>query len=126
MLQNICVTNDHRYFPFVIIIFRFVPHSRLITGSVTILIGRMPLVEQLLLFLEFNPGVRLAQSLVLCLVFCLHFFLSIIVFSVLNQFTDSHYPFGFFQLFLLLAKQILNMCISLNTAIKIMYYRVIA
>jgi hypothetical protein len=59
-------------------------------------------------------------------VFCLHFFLSIIVFSVLLQFTDSDYPFGFFQLFLLLAKKILNMCISLNTAIKIMYYRVIA
>ena len=72
--------------------------------SLTILIGRMPLVEQLLLI----SGVQSLGSC--CSIFSfllsvlLALFLSIIVFSVLLQFTDSDYPFGFFQLFLLLAK----------------------
>ena len=126
MLQNICVTNDHRYFPFVIIIMRFIPHSRLITGFVTILIGRMPLVEQLLLISGVQSWGSSCSIFSFMLSVLLALFLSIIVFSVLLQFTDSDYPFGFFQLFLLHANKIFNMCISLNTAIKIMYYRVIA
>jgi hypothetical protein len=51
-------------------------------------------------------GVRVALSLVLCacfvdryLSFCA-FFLFAIVLSVLRRFTDSHYPFGIFKLFL--------------------------
>ena len=59
------------------------PHSRLITGFVTRLTRRVPLVEQhLLTFVapEFTPsfsGVRVSRSLVLCVCFvdrCLSFF----------------------------------------------------
>jgi hypothetical protein len=95
MLQNICVTNDHRYFPFVIIIIRFVPHSRLITGFVTILIGRTPLVEQLLLISGVQSWVSCCSIFSFILSVLLALFLSIIVFSVLLQFTDSDYPLVF-------------------------------
>jgi hypothetical protein len=47
---NICVTNDHAYVPLVNTSWSF-PHSRLITGFVTRLIRRVPLVEQELLTL---------------------------------------------------------------------------
>ena len=49
-LWNICITNDHRYVPLVNTSRSF-PHSRLITGFVTRLIRRVPLVEQELLTL---------------------------------------------------------------------------
>jgi hypothetical protein len=51
MLWNICVTNDHGYVPLVINTSRSFPHSRLITGFVTRLTRRVPLVEQELLTL---------------------------------------------------------------------------
>jgi hypothetical protein len=50
-LWNICVTNDHGYVPLVANTSRSFPYSRLITGFVTRLKRRVPLVEQ-----EFTPG----------------------------------------------------------------------
>ena len=83
-LWNICVTNDHGYVPLVVNTSRSFPHSRLITGFLTRLTRRVPLVEQeLLTLLEHlsSPpvfsGVRVTQSFVLyvcfvdrCLSFC--------------------------------------------------------
>jgi hypothetical protein len=105
-LWNICVTNDHGYVPLVVSTSRSFPHSWLITGFVTGLTRRVPLMEQerltLLEHLSWPPvfsGIRVTRSLVLCVFFvdrCLSFciFLLAIVFSVLLQYTDSHYPFG--------------------------------
>ena len=45
-LRNICVTNDHGYVPFVVNTSQSFPHSWLITGFVTRLTRRVPLVEQ--------------------------------------------------------------------------------
>ena len=45
-LWNICVTNDHRYVPLVVNTSQSFPHSQLITGFVTRLTRRVPLVEQ--------------------------------------------------------------------------------
>jgi hypothetical protein len=65
-LWNICVTNDHEY----------APHSWLITGLVTRLMRRVPLVEQTLLTLPIHINsppvfseVRVTRSLVLCVSF---------------------------------------------------------
>jgi hypothetical protein len=84
MLESvICVTNDHRYVPLVVSTSRSFPHSWLITGFVTWLTRRVPLVEQdLPTFPEhLNPptvfsGVRVTRSLLLCVCFvdrCLSF-----------------------------------------------------
>ena len=43
---NTCVTNDHGYAPLVVNTFLSFSHSRLITGFVTRLTQRVPLVEQ--------------------------------------------------------------------------------
>jgi hypothetical protein len=48
---GISVTNDHGYVPLVVSISRSFPHSGLITGFVTRLTRRVPLVEQELLTL---------------------------------------------------------------------------
>ena len=89
------------------------PHSRLITGFVTRLTRRVPLVEQELITLPEHlssppvfSGIRVTRSLVLYICFvdrCLSFvlFLLAIVLSVLLQYTDSDSPFGIFKLFLL-------------------------
>ena len=83
-LRNICVTNDHGYVPLVANTSPSFPHSRLITGFVTILLRRVPLVEQELPTLpeylnspSVFSGVRVTRSLVLyvcfvdrCLSFC--------------------------------------------------------
>ena len=45
-LWNICVTNDHGYVPLVVNTPRSFPHSRLITGFITRLTRRVPLVDQ--------------------------------------------------------------------------------
>jgi len=50
-LWNISVTNDYGYVPLVVNTSRSFPHSRLITGFVTRLTRRVPLVEQELLTL---------------------------------------------------------------------------
>ena len=101
--------NDHGYVPLVVNTSRSFPHSRLITGFVTRLTRRVPLVEQELLTLPVHlssppvfSGVRVTRSLVLyvcfvdhCLSFCT--FLLAIVLSVLLQYTDSDYPFWYLQ-----------------------------
>ena len=81
---GISVTNDHGYAPLVVNTSRSFPHSRLITGFVTRLTRRVPLVEQELLTLPehlSSPpvfcGVRVTLSLVLYVCFvdrCLSFF----------------------------------------------------
>ena len=77
-------TNDHGYVPLVVNSSRSFPHSRLITGFVTRLTRRVPLVEKELLILpehQSSPpvfsGVRVTRSLDLyacfvdrCLSFC--------------------------------------------------------
>ena len=80
---NICVTNDHWYFPFVVNTSRSFPHPWLITGFVTKLTLRVPLVEQELLTLPEHlssppvfSGDCVTRSLVLCVCFvdcCLSF-----------------------------------------------------
>ena len=82
-LWNICVTNDHGYVPLVVNTSRSFPHSRLITGFVTRLLLRVPLVEQELLSLPEHlssppvfSGIRVTRSLVLYVCFvdrCLSF-----------------------------------------------------
>jgi hypothetical protein len=83
-IWNICVTNDHGYVPLVVNTSRSFPHSRLITGFVTRLTRRVPLVEQELPTLPEHmssppvfSGARVTRSLVLyvcfvdrCLSFC--------------------------------------------------------
>ena len=77
-LWNICVTNDHGYVPLVVNTSRSFPHSRLITGFVTRLTRRVPLVEQELLTLPEHlssppvfSGVRVTRCFVdRCLSFC--------------------------------------------------------
>jgi hypothetical protein len=110
-LWNICVTNDHGYVPLVINTSRSFPHSQLITGFVTRLTRRMPLVEQELLILPEHlsspsvfSGVRVTRCLALyvccvdrCLSFCTFFFWPWC--SVL-RYTVSDCPFGIFKLFL--------------------------
>jgi hypothetical protein len=107
--------RHHGYVALVVNTSRSFPHSRLITGFVTRLTRRVPLVEQELLTLPVHlssppvfSGVRVTRSLVLyvcfvdhCLSFCT--FLLAIVLSVLLQYTDSDYPFGIFKLFLALS-----------------------
>ena len=80
---GIPVTNDHGYVPLVVNTSRSFPHSRLITGFVTRLTRRMPLMEQVLLTLLEHlssppvfSGVRVTRSLVLYVCFvdrCLYF-----------------------------------------------------
>ena len=111
LLWNICVTNDHRYVPLVVSTSRSFPHLWLITGFVTRVTRRVPLVEQELLTLPehlssplFLVGFVLLDLLFYMCVFCccLSFvlFLLIIVLSVLLWYKDSDYPFGIFKLFL--------------------------
>ena len=101
--------RHHGYVALVVNTSRSFPHSRLITGFVTRLTRRVPLVEQELLTLPVHlssppvfSGVRVTRSLVLyvcfvdhCLSFCT--FLLAIVLSVLLQYTDSDYPFWYLQ-----------------------------
>ena len=100
------------YVPLVVNTSRSFPHSQLITGFVTRLTRRVPLVEQeLLTFPEHlsSPqvfsGVRVTRSLVLCVCFadrCLSFcsfsFDHCVVCSS-SIYTDSDFPFGILKLF---------------------------
>ena len=80
---NICVTNDYGYVPPDVNTSRSFPHSWFITGFVTRLTRRIPLVEQEPLTLQGHlgstpvySGVRITRSLVLCVCFvdrCLSF-----------------------------------------------------
>jgi hypothetical protein len=81
--ENICVTNDYGYVPPDVNTSRSFPHSWFITGFVTRLTRRIPLVEQEPLTLQGHlgstpvySGVRITRSLVLCVCFvdrCLSF-----------------------------------------------------
>ena len=111
-LWNICVTNNHRYVPLIVNTSRSFPHSWFITRFVTRLTRRVSLVEQELPTLPEHlsspsdfSGLRVTQSLVLCVCFVdlvcpFVLFLLAIVLSVLLWYTDSNYPFGTFNLFL--------------------------
>jgi hypothetical protein len=90
--------------------FRSFPHSWLITGFVTRVTRRVPLVEQELIPhpqhlsspLVFS-GVRVTRSLVFCDKFCgslFLIFLLAIVLSVLLRFTSYDYLFDILKLFL--------------------------
>ena len=84
LIERKFLDNDHGYVPIVVKTSRSFPHSRLITGFVTRLTRRVPLVEQELLTLPEHlssppvfTGVRVTRSLVLyvcfvdrCLSFC--------------------------------------------------------
>jgi len=85
-LWNIYVTNDHGYVPVVVNTYRSFHHSWLITGFVTILTRRVPIVEQELRtlpdHLSSSPmfsGVHVARYLVLC-VCCFRSLLAILSF----------------------------------------------
>jgi hypothetical protein len=74
--MNIRVTNDNGYVTFVVYTSRSFPHSWLITGFVTRLTGRVPLVKQELLILPEHlssppvfSGVRVTRSVDLCVCF---------------------------------------------------------
>jgi len=81
--KTITKTNVHGYVPLVVNTSRSFPHSWRITGFVTRLTRRVPLMEQELLTLAKYPsspqvfsGVRVTRSLVLCVCFvdrCLSF-----------------------------------------------------
>jgi hypothetical protein len=78
----------------------------LITGFLTRLTRRVPLVEQkLLILLEHmsSPpvfgGVCVTRSLILCVVFPFVLVLFAIVLSDLLRYTDYNYPFGIVKLF---------------------------
>ena len=71
-----CVTDDHGHDPFVINTFRSFPHALLVTGFVTRVTRRVPLVGQEVLTIPehlSSPrvfiGVRVTRSLVLCVMF---------------------------------------------------------
>ena len=68
---------DNGYVPLVVNTFRFFPHSRLVSGFLTRLTRRVPLVEQELL--------TLPEHLIT------YFILAIVLF-VLLRYTDSNYP----------------------------------
>jgi hypothetical protein len=74
-IQNICITNDSRYFPILVSITWSFLHSWLITGFVTRVARRVPLVVHELLTFPENMGsspvcswIRVARSLVFCVV----------------------------------------------------------
>jgi hypothetical protein len=97
--------HDHGYVTLVVSTSLSFPHSWPVTGFVTRLTQRMPLVEQELLLLPGNhksppiiSEVSVTRSLVLCIMFyrslfvLLFFFLCI--FRHFFRFTESDYPFG--------------------------------
>jgi len=118
-LWNICVTNHHGDVPIVTNTSRSFPYSRLITGFVTRLTRRVPLVEQELLILPEHPsspsilsGVRVTWSLVLCVCFvdrCLSF----CTFSFGHCFVCTSSIYGFWLPFWYL-QTLLEIYFSLN------------
>jgi hypothetical protein len=105
-----CIATD-MFVPLVVNTSRSFPHSWFLTGFVTRLTRRVSLVEQELPTLPEHlsspsvfSGLRVTQSLVLCVCFVdlvcpFVLFLLAIVLSVLLRYTDSDYPFGIFKLF---------------------------
>ena len=112
-LWNICVTNDNGYVPLVINTSRSFPHSWSITGFVTRLTRRVPLVEQEIPTLPEHPSsppifswVRVSRSLVLW-VFCRLLFVLFSFGHCALCFSSTYGfwlpPFGIFKLFLIIA-----------------------
>ena len=108
LLRNIYATNDLMYVPLVNTSCCF-PHSWHITGFVTRVTRRVPLVEQELLnipeHLRSPPvfgQVYVARSLVFCVVFCRSLFILFLLTMVLSvlRFTYSNGSFSIFKLFL--------------------------
>jgi hypothetical protein len=100
-LRSTCVTNDHRYVPFVVITIWAFPHPWLITGFVNIETWRVPLVEHDLLtlkehlssFLVFS-GDRVARGFFV--VFCrLFFILSLCCLSFDLRILITHWVLSF-------------------------------
>jgi hypothetical protein len=97
--------HDHGYVTLVVNTSLSFPHSWTITGFVTRLTQRMPLVEQELLTLTGNlksppilSEVSVTRSLVLCIMFnrllFVLFFFFLCIFCHFFRFTDSNYLFG--------------------------------
>ena len=103
-LWNICVTNDNGYVPLIINTSRFFPHSRLITGYVSmtgITCGAATTYPSGAR--EFNPSFQWCSCYSIFSFMCMFFvlfvpFLLAIVLSVLLRYTDSDYTFGIFKL----------------------------
>jgi hypothetical protein len=98
---NICFANDHGYVPLLVSTSRSFLHSCLITEFVTRVTRRMPLMEQKPLnvseHLSSSPvfsGVRVARSLVLCVVFCRPLFLLLVFFLLAIVCPSSIYRFA--------------------------------
>jgi hypothetical protein len=108
IMEYLCHKWPRIYLPLVVNTSRSFPHSQLITGFVTRLPRRVPLVEQEIPTLPEHlssppvfSGVRVIRSLVLCVCFvnrCMSFCPFSLVLCVLLRFTDSDYPFGIFKL----------------------------
>ena len=107
------------------------PHSWLITGFVTNLTRRVPLVKLELLTLPEHPssplvvsGVGVTQSLVLFVGFVLLSFLLLAIVLSALRFMDSDYPFGIFKLFLYeltFSCQLLHQCIYTYNHVIVFY-----
>jgi hypothetical protein len=121
---NICVTNDHGYVPLVVSTSRSFPHSWFITGVVTRLIRRVPLMEQELLTfpehlrsLPVFSGVNFIRSLALCVCFvdrCL----SLCTFSVDHFFVCCLFFFDIRILITPLVSSNFSYMITLCTALE--------
>jgi len=109
-LWNVCVTNEHGYFLRVVSTSRSFHRSWFITGFVTRLTRRFPLVDQELLtrpeHLRSPPGFSSYFSIFsfMCMfyrsLFVLLYLFFVIVLFVFLRFMDSDYLFGIFKLVL--------------------------
>jgi len=103
-LSNICASNDHRYVSFVVSTYRSFPHSWVISGFVSRLTRRMPLVDQELLTLPENPSshpsrFRVSPSLVLYVCVVVHRWLSFCTFSFGHCVVCSSSIYGLLYIF---------------------------
>jgi len=125
-LRNICVTNDHGYVPFVVITILFFPHWWLFTRFVTrvTVTQWVPLVEQQLLTLAEHmrslrvfSWVRVAQSLVFCVMFCRSLFVLLFYCIVFNTFVYILWSHCF--------KLFLSCGYMLHTLALVIWYRIL-
>ena len=119
--------NDHQYVPFVGSTSWSFPYSRVIIEFVTRLTRRVPLVEldlQALLEHLNSPSLlwdscysNFSFICMFCrsLFFLLYIFLLAIVFSVL-RYTDSDCPFGIFNLFLVMSRDLNIELLTISSA----------
>jgi hypothetical protein len=111
-LRNICVTNNYRYVPFVVIIIQFFPHLLLMTEFTT---RRVAHVEQKLLILPERlrlppvlSEIRVARCLEFCVMFCISWLVLFLLVWHCVSFCDLWLvttSFGIFRLFLHFASQ---------------------